>query len=334
MKDRNIPSDVALISARHFMMGEQEHNRSANSHLELYGDHPPRYWSDQFPLFRNRPLYPWLSALLFPLLGPMALKAVSAAAYVFTVVVMYFVLLTITSPAGSTFGTLIFATQQVVLDTSTLALTDQLALLFWTCVLGATMAFERRPSTLTWTVICCASIALTLTRPAFFLPLGAAFGAYWSMRRSFNLAVALAPVVAGIPAVIMYLAYGAVVHGPSFIDQLNWQYTTQRSLHGFGTDSGQVIWYIAAIGRGIADIVVLGGRELGGLTLVLIAGFGAMRASRSNGAAWIAIMSGAVSMIALFVNPIEVERPLILPLAPVVVILAALGLARTSTAKL
>ena len=65
-----------------------------------------------------------------------------------------------------------------VLDFTGLALTDELALCFWIGALGALYAYLRRPNPLWLTTFMLACALLTFTRPAIYLPFGAALGAF------------------------------------------------------------------------------------------------------------------------------------------------------------
>lgn len=326
-QDRGVLADSARKASNRFML-EKLDRSDPHANPSLYAEHPPQFYVDQFALFRNRPLYPLLSALVYPAFGPIALKLVSAIAYVLTVVVMFALLLLVTSPLMATLGALVFGTQPIVLNFAAIDATDELALFFWTCALGAIIAYQRRPSTLVLVGICLASIALTLTRPAFPLPIGAAVGAYGAMRRSFRTITAVAPLLAATPAALVYFAYTASVHGPGVAAQLHWLYAWQHSIHAFGAEHGPVAWYISALLIDAYQMAILAVPELGGIILVLLALLGA-RSYRDNGTARIAIVSVATISIMIFLSPVDdVEPHLLLPMAPLIVLLAVVGLER------
>ena len=47
--------------------------------VDFYGAHPPAWYEAQYPLFRARPLYPRLAAVVYPRLGFRGMKEVAAA---------------------------------------------------------------------------------------------------------------------------------------------------------------------------------------------------------------------------------------------------------------
>jgi hypothetical protein len=327
MQDRGVPAESARQTVNRFML-ERLDRGDPYANPSLYAEHPPRFYVEQFALFQNRPLYPLLSAFLYPAFGPAALKVVSAVAYVLTVVVLFALLLLMTSPVIAALGALVFGTEPIVLNFAAVDATDELALLFWACALGTIIAYQRKPSTLALIGICLASIALTLTRPAFPLPIGAAIGAYVAMRRSFRRTTALAPLVAATSAALVYFVYTASVHGPGVVAQLHWLYAWQHSIHGFGAGHGPILWYISALLRDAYEIIILAIPQLGGIILVVLALLGA-RSYRDNGPVRIAIVSAAVVSVMIFLSPVDDVGPhLLLPMAPLIVLLAVAGLER------
>ena len=323
LQDRGMNANDARERTRQFVLGEFARGGRGNEYRRLYAEKPPDFYQRQFPLFVVRPIYPLLSALLYPAFGPFALKIVSALAFVLSAGTLFALLRLVSSPLLSALGTAAFSAEQIVLHTATMAGTDQLALLFWICALGAVIAYQRRPMTLALGAIGLASIALTLTRPAFFLPLGAAAGAYYAMRRAYPARVAFAPVVATLPAALAYVILGLAVHGPSLFAQLSWQYWFSRaSGDSSALHYGILAWYGVTLAHGIGHAVLDGCRQLGGLFLVILAALGAQRHFRNGGTVRIAVCAVAASCFALLVNPIDVDRPVLLPMSPLVVILA------------
>ena len=122
-------------------------------------------------------------------------------------------------------------------------LTDSLALLFRTCALGGVIAYERAPSAFALALVCVASIALTLTRPAFFLPLGAGAGAYTLLQRSRRPATAAGPLLAAAVATVVYFVFTARAVRPSSASwTLAWRCDRKqrnRFTH-FGTQHGPI----------------------------------------------------------------------------------------------
>jgi hypothetical protein len=327
MQNRGVDSETARTTTNQFMLKKlDEANASGqvaidNSVRPLYADTPPLYYTNQFALFRNRPLYPFLAASIYPKFGPVALKYVSLIAYVAAVMVMFFLLLSITSILKATIGALVFATEPVVLSVAAMPLTDELALLFWTCAFGAILSYARKPAPMSRAMILISSLALTFTRPAFFLPLGAAIGAYLVLRRSSSAIVSLAPLGAAIFSAAAYFVYSTAVHGPSITTQLHWQYAWQQSVNGFGSQSGPVMWYVKSLALSAYRLILLAVPSLGGIIVVFLAAFG-LRCTRTSSVALISLASAIAIAIAVFANPLDVERPVLLPLAPLVIVLA------------
>lgn len=331
MQDRGIPADAARIGANRFMLERLERRGAGadpyDSNGSLYTEQAPKYYTDLVAMFGNRPLYPLLASLVYPAFGPAALKIVSAVAYVLTVGLVFALLCSLTSLARATIGALVFATEQIVLHVAAAPLTDELALLFWTCALAAVIAYQRRPAALALVILGLASIALTLTRPAFYLPLGAGAGAYLAMRGRFPTIVSAAPFAAALPAAFIYFGYTALVGGPNVVSQLRWQYTFEQAIHGPGAEYGPAVWYVVALLAAIYQAILFTVPSLGGIILVFFALLG-MRSYRRDGSVRIALVAAATISIALFVNPLQVERTVLLPMAPLIVLLAVAGLER------
>src|SRR5665213_1428092 len=136
------PAEAKTVSDR-FMLTTSD--ATAPTSRGFYGPATPAYYADQFALFRTRPLFPQLGALLYPWFGPHGLQLISAVAYVLACVVLFFILLPLAPPWLAALGALALGTAPVVLEMSAYAMTDELALLFWTAALGAILAYQRRP---------------------------------------------------------------------------------------------------------------------------------------------------------------------------------------------
>jgi 4-amino-4-deoxy-L-arabinose transferase-like glycosyltransferase len=331
MEHRGMDPASARAATSQFMLGELTKASTVvpttPADRELYSRTPPQYFARQFELFRNRPLYPIVAASLFPRFGPFSLKVVSAAAYVASSLTIFAILLSMTSTVKALVGALVFATEPVVLGLAALPLTDELALFFWTCAFGATLAYQRRPSWYAAAVIFLASIALSFTRPAFFVPLGAAIGAYFVMRRSIKPLVAFAPLVATVVSAIVFLCFNAAVHGAGVGTALHWQYAWQRSIGGFASQDSPAVWYIKSLAVSAYRVLLLAVPNLGGVIVALFALAG-LRYARTSSTAVISIASAAAILLAVFANPLDIERPVLLPLAPIVIVLGIVGFNR------
>jgi hypothetical protein len=325
IQDAGLSPPDALAASRAFMT-QQVDAGGKPPYRTLYSTNPPPIWNEQFPLFRSRPLYPYLSGRLYHRYGPFAMKAISAIAYVASVACLYLILLMLTTPLRSAIGAAAFATEQIVLQVATAPLTDTLASFLWIAVLGAVIAYARRPGAGPLLIIGIVGIALTLTRPAFFLPLGAGVGAYLTLRKSSEFRSAIAPLLAALPALVAFFAFSIVVHGPSAASQLHWQYEWS-TLHA-GVRQSEAVWYVATMAKSLAAFALYGVRDVGGVTLVALSVVGIIRFVGRVDTATICTSAAIASVIALFLNPIDFDRPVLLPVAPLVVILAMLNFAR------
>ncbi len=95
-------------------------------HRKLLQQPIPVNWN----LFKPRIVYPWLASLLFSKFGFQSLHIVSGAAYVCTLVILYFLLLEFATPWASALLTFAFGSVTVVKDVAEAALTDMLATAF------------------------------------------------------------------------------------------------------------------------------------------------------------------------------------------------------------
>jgi hypothetical protein len=323
LEDRGIARDEARDRADAFL-------RTTSSDPDsraFYGAHPPAYYARQFDLFRTRPLFPRVAALLYPRFGPHALQIVAALAYVVATCLLFAILLPLAPPWLAALGAFAFATAPSVLDVAALGLTDSPALLFWIASLGAILAFVRRPSAAALAAVALASLLLAFTRPAVFLPVGASLGAWYALRNDpagRRAMTALVATTAGVA--VVFLAYSAVVHGPGLAEQLGWEYDWQRAIGGRAAAHGFAAWYASALLRIVGDALTFDVYKNGALLGLVLAALGIAAARRTP---LVAVLAGAAcaSLVALVANPLEFVRSAELPLVPVVVILATVALA-------
>lgn len=293
----------------------------------LTGAHPPPYYVAQFALFRTRPLFPALGALVYPFAGPRALQIVAAIAYVLATCVLFAVLLMYAPGWLAALGAFAFATAPPVLGVAGLGLTDAPALLWWIASFGAIVWYTRRPSAGILAAVAMTSLLLAFTRPAIFLPVGAALGAWFALRndpvrgRAMRALVATTAVVA-----VLFVAYGAIVHGPGLSDQLRWEYDWQRATGDPAAAQGFASWYVHALARITGEALTYDVYKNGALLVLVLAALGIV-ARRRTPLVPIAVAAGCASLIALIANPVEYVRSVELPLVPVVVVLATAALA-------
>lgn len=325
LADRGAPPDAARRAANAFVAQTPE-GRNPSSR-GFYRDAPPAYYESQFALFSNRPLYPALGATLYPAYGPDALKALSALAFVGATVAAYLLLLQLAAAWLAAVGALGLATAPAVLALAGMPLTDELGLALWVAALGALLAYVRTRAPAWLIALLAATAALTFTRPAFYLPLGAALGAYALAPRGSPARAAAGRAALGIAAVgAAFFAYSAVVHGPSVVAQLRWQYDWQHATHGPFAEHGFGAWWSLALASALGRELVLDLYKSNVLFTVALAALGAVIA---RGTALLGIVAGGAlaTLCALLVNPVEIERTVTLPLTPLLVVLATVALA-------
>ncbi|MDE2572984.1 MAG: glycosyltransferase family 39 protein [bacterium] len=324
LQDRGAPERIARDEANRFMRTTAE-VRNPKSR-GFYDDQPPLYYRQQFALFQNRPIYPALAAALYPRFGPGALKIVSGLAYVLAVPLVYIVLAGLVTPWIAALGALGFATAPAVLEVAGLAMTDELALLFWVAALGTLLAYLRAPRLLALAAFVVAALALTFTRPAAYLPFGAAAGAYLAATpRSAQRIAARRAAVAALACGILFLAYDHATHGAGLATQLRWQYAWQQQTHGSFAGHGFAAWWLLSVVGAVATELVLDVYKNAALFVVVLAAFGILLARRSI-VVPVAVGAAIATLVPLVVNPLEVQRTVTLPLTPLVVILATLAL--------
>lgn len=324
LQDRGLAPDAAREVSDRFMRSTSEATNPRSR--GFYGPTPPDYYARQFGLFRTRPLFPRLAALLYPRLGPHALQAISTGAYVSAVALTFCLLLLVAPPWLAALGALGFATAPPVLELASYPLTDELALALWIATLGAIILAVRRPSIALFALVAIAALALTFTRPAAYLPVGAALGALVTGRRAPAARhSALGLLAVTVAAGLVFFAYTIAVHGPGIAEQLRWEYDFARATGDAGT-RGFFGWYVVALARALGEALTLDVYKNGALFTVALGGFGLVVAPRT-GLVPILLGASCASLIALLVNPLEFVRTVELPLTPIVVLLATAALA-------
>ncbi|HZW54179.1 MAG TPA: hypothetical protein VFF00_09090, partial [Candidatus Elarobacter sp.] len=134
LADRGVPPAQALRITNGYMLSATSEANDPETR-GFYGDAPPAHYRDQAALFVTRPLYPALSSLLLPRYGPLALKIVSALAYVAAVVLMYVLLLAFAPPWIAAAGAAALALTPNVQNHAVYPLTEMLALCCWVAAL-------------------------------------------------------------------------------------------------------------------------------------------------------------------------------------------------------
>ncbi|HEY0615373.1 MAG TPA: hypothetical protein VGC96_12055 [Candidatus Elarobacter sp.] len=292
----------------------------------FYTDAPPAFYAGQFALYRSRPLYPLAVSLLYPRLGPDAMRAVEAAGYVASVVLMMLFLLRFTGPALAAIGALALATSPWVLEMAAMPEPDDVALALWIAALWALYEYFGRPAPSRLLTVVAVTAVLTFVRPAVFLPFGAALGVFIGAPRGSAARTAARNAALAIFGVgVAFGLYTLLVHGPGIAEQMRWLYDWQTAVHGRFTGHGFLVWWAGAVAFNLALGAVVETYRHAALFAIVLAVFGWIAARRTL-VAPLALGGLGAAVFALLVNPTELNRTVTLPLTPIVVLLATIAL--------
>lgn len=318
LEDRGVSRDAALAQVRTYF---HEHPAAMNDPDApgLYTDHPPAWFTNEYPLFRARTLVPWLGAQLYPWLGFRGLAWISAVGIVVACGAIYVLLLGFAPPWLAALGALAAATTPVVRDVGGIAGTDGPAYALWAICLAATVHFARRPTTTALVIAVLGNVVLGTVRPAVWLAPAAAgalvLAAYYGGRARLRPRLVLfgAQIVVGLGV----LAYTAAVHGAGFMEQVRWQYAWHVARAGHWTEYGMWAWYALFVVRDFAIEALLLLREGAPLFALVVAAVGLWSIRRDPRVAALAGVA-AVAPLAFFANPPDYDRALEIPITPVV----------------
>ncbi len=201
---------------------------------DFYGSHPPAWYEAQYPLFRARPLFPRLAALPYPRLGFRALKDVSAAGVVLAAVALYVCCSSSRrrgwprSERSPPRGRRSCASRDDADDRRHRArVVDDRA--------GRDRVLRAASDANGARVSLVAAVLLALTRPAIWLPLGAAAGLVVAAYRSgdpYRRGGAVAMLAGQSLVAAGTLISIATVHGAGFATLQRWSYDWQTAIHG------------------------------------------------------------------------------------------------------
>ncbi len=319
LEDRGVSPAAALAQVRAFYNSKPE-SQSDSDATGLYTDHPPAWYVAQYPLFRGRPLLPWLGARLYPALGFRALDWIAAGGIVVACGAIYVLLLGFVPPWLAALGALAASTTTLLRDIGTVAGTDGPAYAFWSICLVATLWYARRASPATLTAAVLANVLLGFTRPAIWLAPAAAaalvVAAYYGNRA--RLRPALTLLVAQIAVGIAVLGYTAAVHGASFFELVRWQYAWHVARGQHWTQYGVWGWYAVFVLRDLA-VEPLRLLQQGAPALAITAAATGLWRLRRDPRVIAMAGVAAVAPLAIFANPPDFDRALEIPLTPIVV---------------
>jgi hypothetical protein len=319
LHDRGLSQAEATDAANRFMQSTNE----GRDDPQFYTAAPPAFFSEQHQLFSNRPLYPAVAALL-PTSAPRALKTISALAYALVPIVVFAILLGVVPVWVAALAALGTAAQPLVYELSGHAVTDELALLFWVSAFGALVAYLHRPRAVMLLALVVLTAALAWTRPAIYLPLGAAFTAVLTARAAARRSALAALAAIGCVA-LAFVAYSSATHGATLLSELRWDYAWQHARHGPYAQNGLAAWWLKSFARALPQTAIDFNRNVGVFTAILAAlAFAVARKSPLVAAAAGGLMA---TLLGLIGNPFDfaVERTVILPAIPICIMLAALS---------
>jgi hypothetical protein len=326
IEDRGIAPDRALRETNRYVLDHTTLGQDPRTR-PFFGEHPPEFYRRQAGLFVTRPIYPALGALLLPRFGPYGLKIVSAGAFVVAAALMYLLLLQFAAPWLAALGAVALALTPDVQDLAAAALTDMLALAFWVGALGALFFYLRAPSAGRLVLLIAAAALLAFTRPAIFLPFGAALGAFAAAPRGSAPRVAAGRATLAVGAIgLVFGAFTLLMHGPGIGTQLGWLYEWQRGLGEGFSAHGFAGWWVLSTAAAFAEELTVGIYKHNLLVTIALAGFGLLLARRTTtaGAVAGALIAG---LGAVTITPLDVDRAVSVPLTPPLLVLATIALA-------
>jgi 4-amino-4-deoxy-L-arabinose transferase-like glycosyltransferase len=268
--------------------------------------------------FASRVLYPLVAAGLYPLQHFRALVVVSAIAYVAATLLMYWLLLSFCTPLIAAVGALLFGSAPVIRALSGAALTDMLALCLLVLVFAAMIRYLLYGSQVYLGLAIAAGIAMSVTRPLPYIPLGAALavGMYaiaWRRDRVLTRRASLL-VVAALIAWAAYAIAAAVTHTPSLSNHLQWLYVAAKThwvyqsnrplssaeQHSFSA------WYVHQVVYVSKGWVKTLFEDVYPIVAILACGCG-LYLGRKSPQSWIFAGGVLACCLGIFANPIEPE---------------------------
>jgi hypothetical protein len=290
-----------------------------------------RFFKRQFennPLFVNRPLYPFLSSLLFGRLGFGAMSFVSSIAYVLAALALFRVFVcfgpapvaALVAIAAITIPTISYPS---LLELGTYALTDMLALFFSVLALSAQIRYTNSGRTAWLALLLATALCLAATRPAIqFVDGGAVavlvFGWVRRDRTYVRRGLAMSAIAFGVT--IAYTIYLATIHAPGIAGQFIYLYERHIAI-GSHKDVPKLTWYALQVVRTVVfEVHAIAMRPLAAATVLL--GLYGLYAGRMK-AEIVCVIGAMLSLsVALFTNPVpgDAGRPIEIPMIPILAV--------------
>jgi hypothetical protein len=325
LEDRHMTLEQATKVDRRFFKRQFENNPPFQS---LIGADSPQYFRLEIPLFVNRPLYPFLSSLLFGRLGFGAMSFVSSIAYVLAALALFRVFVcfgpapvaALVAIAAITIPTISYPS---LLELGTYALTDMLALFFSVLALSAQIRYTNSGRTAWLALLLATALCLAATRPAIqFVDGGAVavlvFGWVRRDRTYVRRGLAMSAIAFGVT--IAYTIYLATIHAPGIAGQFIYLYERHIAI-GSHKDVPKLTWYALQVVRTVVfEVHAIAMRPLAAATVLL--GLYGLYAGRMK-AEIVCVIGAMLSLsVALFTNPVpgDAGRPIEIPMIPILAV--------------
>ncbi len=281
----------------------------------------PRLFEMERHMFLARPVYPYLASLLYGHFGFSALMIVSTAAYILGAIAIYWLLSQFVQPSIATVVAVAAMLSPWQLRLAGAPITDMSALTLYTMLLAAGVLYARG-SSIGWLALFGVFCALlTFTRPAIYLPVGAAIGVLVfgiAVRDTFRMRRGLAMLGLTIAVGAIYALYTVSIHAPGLRGQIAYLWTLHMQ-SGSYRDLPEATWYVLIVGRTVAELLkdVITNPLM--LLLAAIGAFGLYMRRNDSGTAVLLGASAALGA-AILANPIfaGLMRTVELPLTPTV----------------
>lgn len=329
LRDRGVSERNAHASALRFYLSTPV-GKSAR-YRRFFVDESLGMFTAEAKPFAARVLYPYVASLLYPFAHFRALIIVSAVAYVLSGLAVCWMLLPLARTWSAALGAVLFLATPVIRVLALDAVTDMLAMLFWILALGAMLRFVAERRWVWLPIVALSCIAMTLTRPAPYLPLGAGVALMLvglAQRRREYMFAGSAFAACALLAWACYAMVSAYTRTPSISVHLHWLYdralsgwlyATPRALspderHSFA------LWYrheVAYVTRGFVKDLLQAVYP----AIAVIAAAAGFYLRRSGAAAPLFIGAVLAALAGIAGNPVETELPrlVVAPAVPAVV---------------
>jgi hypothetical protein len=323
LADKGFGEQEAIEIARHFILSQHKERDD----LPSYTGPLPKGYQGEYKLFSARVLYPLLASVFYDRAGLNALSLVSALAYVASSVVLFALLLNFAGHLPAALTAVAVMLSPLLRDLSVEPLTDSLAFFFWVALLLTIVVYVREPRLAFLLALFAASAALMLTRPALFLPAGAACGLMLRALRTGDpdaKKTAAAVLLSVGAAALVYAIAALIYHAPGPAAQIRFLYEGEAR-------PSYSIWHWYTLALALATIYEPVRLLSGGIPVLSIAVAVLGMTLRRGDARRAALIGGAAAaLVAIPLSPLALDRAFELPLYPMFAVGTAIALADLS----